>query len=149
MRHISDGHEFRPRGGLLLVTTIHFYLYRYFPGAIDRARMHATESENRHAAKSHLRRPASGPCVGAAEELPPGMVVTLGRLARPFCRVSPPPASPTPSGMRAGSPCGPVPLGTIRTAAFSSSSLESLGSLCARSLRGLAPSASLAARSRP
>ena len=61
MRHISDGHEFRPRGGLLLVTTIHFYLYRYFPGAIDRARMHATESENRHAAKSHLRRPASGP----------------------------------------------------------------------------------------
>ena len=61
MRHISDGHEFRPRGGLLLVTTIHFYLYRYFPGAIDRARMHETESENRHAAKSHLRRPASGP----------------------------------------------------------------------------------------
>ena len=52
MRHISDGHEFRPRGGLLLVTTIHFYLYRYFPGAIDRARMHATESENRHAAKN-------------------------------------------------------------------------------------------------
>ena len=59
MRHISDGHEFRPRGGLLLVTTIH--LYRYFPGAIDRARMHETESENRHAAKSLLRRPASVP----------------------------------------------------------------------------------------
>ena len=147
MRHISDGHEFRPRGGLLLVTTIHFYLYRYFPGAIDRARMHETESENRHAAKSHLRRPASGPL--ARLKSFHGMVVTLGRLARPFCRVSPPPASPTPSGMRAGSPCGPVPLGTIRTAAFSSSSLESLGSLCARSLRDLAPSASLAARSRP
>ena len=100
MRHISDGHEFRPRGGLLLVTTIHFYLYRYFPGAIDRARMHETESENRHAAKSLLRRPASGPL--ARLKSFHGMVVTLGRLARPFCRVSPPPASPTPSGMRAG-----------------------------------------------
>ena len=31
MRQISDGHEIRPRGGLLLVTTLHFYLYRYFP----------------------------------------------------------------------------------------------------------------------
>ena len=35
MRQISGGHEIRPRGGLLLVTTLHFYLYRYFPIAID------------------------------------------------------------------------------------------------------------------
>ena len=27
MRQISGGHEIRPRGGLLLVTTLHFYLY--------------------------------------------------------------------------------------------------------------------------
>ena len=52
MRHISDGHEFRPRGGLLQSPFSIIYLYIYIPVAIDRARMHETESENRHAAKN-------------------------------------------------------------------------------------------------
>ena len=147
MRHISDGHEFHPRGGLLQSPFSIIYLYIYIPVAIDCARMHETESENRHAAKSLLRRPASGSL--ARLKSFHGMVVTLGRLARPFCRVSPPPASPTPSGMRAGSPCGPVPLGTIRTAPFFSSRPQSLVSLCARSRRRLAPSAYPVPRSQP
>ena len=65
MRHISDGHEFRPRGGLLQSPFSIIYLYIYIPVAIDRARMHETESENLHMGNQGvsdlLRRPASGP----------------------------------------------------------------------------------------
>ena len=48
MRQISGGHEIRPRGGLLLVTTLHFYLYRYFPIAIDRSIREHSFLENLH-----------------------------------------------------------------------------------------------------
>ena len=49
MRQISGGHEIRPRGGgLLLVTTLHFYLYRYFPVAIDRSIREHSILENLH-----------------------------------------------------------------------------------------------------
>ena len=48
MRQISGGHEIRPRGGLLLVTTLHFYLYRYFPVAIDRSIREHSFLENLH-----------------------------------------------------------------------------------------------------
>ena len=48
MRQISDGHEIRPRGGLLLVTTLHFYLHRYFPVAIDRSIREQSFLENLH-----------------------------------------------------------------------------------------------------
>ena len=65
MRHISDGHEIRPRGGLLLVTTLHFYLHRYFPVAIDRSIREHSFLENLHMGNQGvsdlLRRPASGP----------------------------------------------------------------------------------------
>ena len=65
MRQISDGHEIRPRGGLLLVTTLHFYLHRYFPVAIDRSMREHSFLENLHMGNQGvsdlLRRPASGP----------------------------------------------------------------------------------------
>ena len=65
MRQISDGHEIRPRGGLLLVTTLHFYLHRYFPVAIDRSIREHSFLENLHMGNQGvsdlLRRPASGP----------------------------------------------------------------------------------------
>ena len=48
MRRISGGHEIRPRGGLLLVTTLNFYLYRYFPIAIDRSIREHSFLENLH-----------------------------------------------------------------------------------------------------
>ena len=38
MRQISGGHEIRPRGGLLLVTTLHFYIYRYLVWACGASR---------------------------------------------------------------------------------------------------------------
>ena len=64
MRQISDGHEIRPRGGLLLVTTLHFYLHRYFPVAIDRSIREHSFLENLHMGNQGvsdlLRRPASG-----------------------------------------------------------------------------------------
>ena len=63
--NISRGHEIRPRGGLLLVTTLHFYLHRYFPVAIDRSIREHSFLENLHMGNQGvsdlLRRPASGP----------------------------------------------------------------------------------------
>ena len=58
MRQISGGHEIRPRGGLLLVTTLHFYLHRYFPVAIDRSMREHSLLENLHMGNLRGLRPA-------------------------------------------------------------------------------------------
>ena len=61
MRHISDGHEIRPRGGLLLVTTLHFYLYRYFPIAIDSIDQRAFISREKEKRGGESRRMLASP----------------------------------------------------------------------------------------
>ena len=76
MRHISDGHEIRPRGGLLLVTTLHFYLHRYFPVAIDRSIREHSFLENLHMGNqgvSESQEPSNTQEVAAPPH--PGMVV--------------------------------------------------------------------------